>query len=145
MSAFFDKGPQVEGDANSIDYSKIRARQEVSLRDLVARLTADRARRSDWFDGSLFSDPAWDLLVDIFKEHLEGRESTLRKLLVGSFLTPATAIRWLDVLEDQGAIAWCDTHGDSKKAVRLTERGVVGLTCYSRALAKRWGLRLSDE
>ena len=127
------------------DQPEIQNRQFVSLRDLVARLTADRDRRSDWFDGSLFSDPAWDLLVDIFKGHLDGKDSTLRMLLVGSFLAPATAIRWLDLLEEQGAIVWCDPHNEIRKSVRLTERGVVGLTCYFRALAKRWGLKLLDE
>lgn len=145
MSTTFDDVPKLDSANVHNESSAGGTHGHVSLRTLADRLAADRVRRGDWFDGSLFSDPAWELLLGIYRDHLDGRDSSVRKLLVSSFLKPHTAIRWIDLLAEQGAVAWCDAPAGAKTHVRLTERSIVGITCYLRVLAKRWGLRLTDQ
>jgi hypothetical protein len=145
VSTLFDDTPEPDGTNDGSRLLAGRDERGVSLRDLAGRLAADRVRRGDLFDGSLFSDPAWELLLDIFRDHLKGDESSVREITAMSFLQPQTAIRWLDVLEGQGLVVWCVGAEDVRTHVRLTERGIVGMTCYLHMLAGRWGLRLKDH
>lgn len=145
MSTTFDDFPQLDSANVHNDSNAGGSLGQASLCTLADRLAADRVRRGDWFDGSLFSDPAWELLVEIYRDHLRDRESSVRMLLVTSFLQPHTAIRWIDLLAEHGAVVWCDTPTGAKTHVRLTERSIVGMTSYLQVLAKRWGLRLADQ
>lgn len=79
------------------------AAQAVRDIDLVLRI---RRSRADVFGAGLFSDPAWDILLQLCAATLGGRRLSLRD--VATDVPRSTLARWAAVLEDRGLIR-CET------------------------------------
>jgi hypothetical protein len=61
-----------------------------------------RRRRSAVFGEGLFSDPAWDILLELFAAELGGRSVGLADL---THVAPrSTLARWLTALEERGLV-----------------------------------------
>ena len=61
-----------------------------------------RRRRSAVFGEGLFSDPAWDILLELFAAELDGRGLGLPDL---AHIAPrSTLARWLTALEERGLV-----------------------------------------
>ena len=61
-----------------------------------------RRRRSAVFGEGLFSDPAWDILLELFAAELDGRSLGLSDL---AHIAPrSTLARWLTALEERGLV-----------------------------------------
>ena len=61
-----------------------------------------RRRRSTVFGEGLFSDPAWDILLELFAAELDGRRLGLTDL---AHIAPrSTLARWLTALEERGLL-----------------------------------------
>lgn len=61
-----------------------------------------RRRRSAVFGEGLFSDPAWDILLELFAAEVGGRSIGLADL---THIAPrSTLARWLTVLEERGLV-----------------------------------------
>ena len=61
-----------------------------------------RRRRSAVFGEGLFSDPAWDILLELFAAELDGRMLGLSDL--GHIAPRSTLARWLTALEERGLV-----------------------------------------
>lgn len=71
----------------------------------AARLRAAlRARRSRaaYFDGSLFADPAWDMMLDLLAAQQEQRSVCVSSLCLASGVPQTTALRWIGLLVARG-------------------------------------------
>lgn len=65
----------------------------------VGSLIADRKRRNELFPDGLFSDPAWDILLELCLAETEHRRLAVTRLATASGLAEATANRWIEKLE----------------------------------------------
>lgn len=74
------------------------------LGGLVQHEINSRAARARLFRSSLFSDSAWDILLDLFSGELEGRRVQVTGVGGGARIASTTALRWLSVLESDGLI-----------------------------------------
>ncbi|HET6536469.1 MAG TPA: hypothetical protein VFG41_09835 [Sphingomicrobium sp.] len=72
-----------------------RARAAVSITEDHIRsiLTARRARRAV-FGADLFSDPAWDILLELYAAQLEGRSILLADLAIAIDIPPCLTDHW---------------------------------------------------
>lgn len=61
-----------------------------------------RRRRSTVFGEGLFSDPAWDILLELFAAELGGRRVGLSDL--DPIAPRSTLARWLTALEERGLV-----------------------------------------
>lgn len=68
----------------------------------VDRVLRIRRARAEVFGAGLFSDPAWDILLQLFSATLRGSRLCLRE--VESDVPESTLARWAAVLEDKGLI-----------------------------------------
>jgi len=71
---------------------------------LARRLYRDRRVRERYFDGRLFAEPAWDMLLDLYAARAEGRILSTKSACIGAAVPPTTALRWLLRLEQAGLI-----------------------------------------
>ena len=62
---------------------------------------SSRRKRDRFFDAALFSDPAWDMLLDLYVEYHRGREVMVSKLSAAARVPHATGLRWLKSLENK--------------------------------------------
>lgn len=63
-----------------------------------------RRSRHCFLDDDLFSEPAWDILLDLFLAQMEGRDVTVSGACVASGVPRTTALRYIDDLEERGLV-----------------------------------------
>jgi len=71
---------------------------------LVRAILQARLERSSCFPGDLFSDPAWDMLLELYAAELGQVRVSVTSLCIASNAPPSTAFRWISALERQNLI-----------------------------------------
>lgn len=64
----------------------------------------DRRARNRHFDDSLFAEPRWDILLDLFVAGEEGRAISISSACIGAAVPHATALRHMGVMQSKGLI-----------------------------------------
>ena len=102
-----------------------------------------RRLRGQFFQGELFADPAWDMLLDLFASSLEGRQVSVSSLCIAAAVPPTTALRWIGTLHDAGLFEREADPTDRRRAyIVLSAKGVEGMRAYLAAV-KRQGLGIA--
>lgn len=77
--------------------------QAVSEKD-VRTILKHRRRRDEFFDGGLFADPAWDILLELYAAALGQLRVSTGSVCAGASVPATTALRWIKVLEAKDLI-----------------------------------------
>lgn len=104
-----------------------RAQSGVSLElaAVAGRLTKARRTREMAFPGRLCSNPAWDILLDLYVAMATDQPVSIATLCLASAAPTSTALRWVNALVDEGAIERRpDTHDERRTWLRLSDEGV---------------------
>lgn len=108
------------GDASTGANPTTVQRNKASLQSL----RAVRRVRSRYFPSELFSDPCWEILLDLYDCLLSGQNATVTSLAAASGATTTTAWRRLGALQSHGLIERTEDPEDKRRTiVRLTETG----------------------
>jgi hypothetical protein len=78
--------------------------EDAMLLRAARQIASIRTRRSQHFRGELFAEPAWDMLIDLFIAHLEGRQIYVSSLCIAAGVPATTALRYIQDLERHGEI-----------------------------------------
>jgi DNA-binding transcriptional ArsR family regulator len=70
----------------------------------VREVIRARRLRDRFFEGGLFEDPAWDMLLDLLAAQLERAQVSVSSLCIAAAVPPTTALRWITKLTDAGLI-----------------------------------------
>ena len=91
----------------------------------VRRSIAARSDRKRFFSSGLFSDPAWDMLLELYVASLAQRRIQVSRLSERTGVPATTGLRWIAALEAEGLI--------KREAYRLDARIVLlSLTDFGR-------------
>ena len=97
-------------EENSIDPAMLKA------------IIKARRNRHKFFEGDLFSDPSWDILLELTAAHLNGRQESVTSLAIAASVPASTAIRKIRELADRNLIhRWTDPNDARRIFVALTE------------------------
>lgn len=92
---------------------------------LVRAVQAARRRRVALFNADLFSDPAWDILLELYALHLEQQRASVSGLYAASSVPGSTAIRWIARLEQDGLVVRTEDTLDARRSwIKLSADGV---------------------
>ena len=93
---------------------------------------AKRRKRGSLFgDLELFGEPAWDILLDLYIAHTEGKSVSVSSACIGSASPPTTGLRWLGVLSEHGFVAREHDPQDQRRVlVRLTQKAIKAMDAY---------------
>jgi hypothetical protein len=96
---------------------------------LARKTYALRRKRAAIFGNpDLFGEPAWDILLDLFIAHGEGKPVSVSSACIGSASPATTGLRWLGVLADEGLIVRENDADDNRRVlVRLSSAGVTAM------------------
>ncbi len=81
-----------------------------------------RRNRQKYFEGDLFSDPSWDILLELTAAHVENRQESVTSVAIAASVPASTAIRKIRELSDRGLLKrWTDPTDARRIFVALTE------------------------
>jgi hypothetical protein len=125
------RGPGDGGDPPDVTPQEIR----MAIRS--------RRLRGQFFQGELFADPAWDMLLDLFASELERRQVSVSSLCIAAAVPPTTALRWIGTLHDAGLFERKADPTDRRRAyIALSTKALEGMRSYLAAV-KRQGLGIA--
>jgi hypothetical protein len=104
---------------------------------LVRRIIRQRQLRARFFDGDLFADPAWDMLLDLTAARVEHTRVSVTSLCIASGVPPTTALRWIGQMTDAGLLARVEDETDRRRAfITLTDKAADAMARYFAELGK---------
>ena len=109
--------------------------------EVVRRTLRVRRMRDQFFDSSLFADPAWDMLLDLMAAELEDAQVAVSSLCIAASVPPTTALRWIKAMTDHGLFERCADPDDGRRIfIRLAEPAMNGMARYFDAAKKAGGM-----
>ena len=97
---------------------------QAQLVQMAKRLYDVRQMRDDVLGEALFSEPSWDILLDLFISDHEGRQLSVSAVCIGARSPSATALRYLAMLQDAGLVERTRDERDGRRShVQLTAQG----------------------
>ena len=105
---------------------------EASARLALAKAAVqERRQRERLFGKDLFPDPNWEILLELFIAHHEGRETAVKTACFASRVPQTTALRYISHLVERGLVMRQPHPADSRCThLRLTERGLALMMEY---------------
>lgn len=108
---------------------------ELTEDHVLSILTALRARDAI-FGANLFSDPAWDLLLELYAAKLGGRRMTLQDVALAIDIPESTTARWATVLKERQLVMTDIEYDDPHRHwMVLTPEGASRM----KRLVDHWG------
>lgn len=109
-------------------------RKKAALNDL----RSIRKVRSRYFPSELFSDPCWEMLLDLYDARLAAAEVTVTSLSVASGVPSTTALRRIETLQGHGLIERISDADDKRRTIiRLTTAGLEAVEKFFETYLER--------
>ncbi len=123
-----------------LDGAEPEASTDVQLEAPVLRaIIRARRLRDQHFGGSIFADPAWDMLLDLMAARLEGQPVAVSSLCIAAAVPPTTALRWIKTMTDLGLLVRVADPTDRRRVfIEMSPRAVQSMGNYFAA-ARRIG------
>lgn len=132
-------GPS-EGEGESEERLARAVRPPLPDPRLVRRIIRQRHLRARFFDGELFADPAWDMLLDLTAARAEHLRVSVTSLCIASGVPPTTALRWIGLMTEAGLFERVEDELDRRRAfIVLTDRAAEAMARYFAELGNRAG------
>ena len=104
---------------------------------LIRSIIRQRQARARFFDGDLFADPAWDMLLDLAAARAEHKRVSVTSLCIASGVPPTTALRWIALLTEAGLLERVEDESDRRRAfIALTDRAAEAMARYFAELGR---------
>lgn len=105
-----------------------RAFADIDTAMFVGRIQRMRALRVRYVSKDMFADPAWDMMLDLYKAHLEGRTISVSSACIAANVPPTTALRYLTQLCDRDLVVRQPDHLDGRRIfVQLSTAGLEAM------------------
>ena len=115
------------------EFPWVRTEPVALTEDHILSVLIVRRARDDAIGKDLFSDPAWDILLELFAARLGRRHITARELASSIEMPVSVILRWIRALENRHLVeAASEPSGNG--SVELTAEGLKRL----KRLASRW-------
>ncbi|MEY4054827.1 MAG: hypothetical protein RL519_162, partial [Pseudomonadota bacterium] len=98
---------------------------------LIRRIIRQRQLRARFFDGDLFADPAWDMLLDLTAARAEHTRVSVTSLCIASGVPPTTALRWIGQMTEAGMLQRVEDETDRRRAfITLSDQAADTMARY---------------
>jgi len=98
---------------------------------LIRRIIRQRQMRARFFDGELFADPVWDILLDLTAARAEHTRVSVTSACIASGVPATTALRWITQMTEAGLIDRVRDDTDRRRAfVALSDTAANAMARY---------------
>jgi CheY-like chemotaxis protein len=95
---------------------------EAEISATLRAIIASRSMRNRFFEGRLFADPAWDILLDLTRAKFEGQQVSVSSVCIAASVPMSTALRWVRQMTDAGLLhRWIDPNDCRRALIALTD------------------------
>jgi DNA-binding MarR family transcriptional regulator len=123
MFGKFERESGLEFQDNSITSSSVDIENRTGTAEKIYNL---RRKRDSIFKTELFSDPAWDLLLDLYAAGCAQKTTSITDACLSAGTSPSTGLRWIAILVQNGYV---ERHDDPVNP----EQSHLSLTPSARA------------
>lgn len=110
--------------------SQLSSVMSASMREVRDVIRA-RAKRRKFFNADFFSDPAWDILLELYACSAVKRSVSVSKLMFAIEVPQTTGLRWIAILENDGLVVRSPDPTDRRRIwVRLSDLGRQKMEAY---------------
>lgn len=100
-------------------------------RAALGELKTMRRLRSQYFPAELFSDPCWEMLLDLYDASLAGAEVTVTSLGAASGVPQTTALRRMETLQGHDLIVRTEDKSDKRRTIiKLSDTGMQAVESF---------------
>ena len=118
-------GGGAESDTEPLDSNFIRS------------IIRARRLRDSFFRSELFSDPAWDMLLDLMAARVERQRVAVSSLCIAAAVPPTTALRWIKGLCEQGLfVRTADPEDGRRVFIELSADAAARMEAYLRSVQR---------
>jgi hypothetical protein len=104
---------------------------------VVRTIIRQRQMRARFFDGALFADPAWDMLLDLTAARAEHGRVSVSSLCIASGVPPTTALRWIGQMTCVGLFERVEDETDRRRAfIVLSDTATSAMARYFAELGR---------
>lgn len=117
------------------DAERAVALHSADLTEFARLILAGRKQRDRYFDPMLFSNPAWDILLNLYVAEAEGRPVTVLESCLASTVPQGVAVRWLGYLkQEEMVIEISDPVRPRQTVIRLSPQTRMAVSSYLGSL-----------
>lgn len=110
---------------------------EKDLAQLARRVSSFRRKRDAAFGPTIFADPEWDILLDLFAESGTGRRVSMSSLCIAAAVPTTTAVRCINAMVDRGLLVKSRDATDARRMlIDLTEEARETMRGLMQQLAR---------
>jgi CheY-like chemotaxis protein len=108
---------------------------EAQLAATLRSIITSRSMRSRFFQGRLFADPAWDILLDLTRAEFEGEQVSVSSVCIAASVPMSTALRWVRQMTAAGLLRrWTDPTDCRRALIALTDATAKHMRDYLTAV-----------
>jgi DNA-binding MarR family transcriptional regulator len=134
-SALASRPPDGDGDDDAPIQGHSKSPEEV-----LKILIETRRIRFRHFAASSFTDPGWDILLDLMSARFAKRPVQVSNACVAAGVPATTALRWVDQLAKTGLVRRLPDPADRRRVLlELTDEGCRRIETYLRAVGRLLG------
>lgn len=123
-----------DGDGNAAPPDPGRARSPEEVLKLLIEIRRTRFRH---FAGAAFTDPGWDMLLDLMSAHLAKRPVPVSSACASAGVPATTALRWIDQLARSGFVRRLPDPNDRRRVlIELTDEGCRRMEVFLLAVGR---------
>lgn len=114
---------------------------EPLLLQVIEAEIAERASRSRFLPERYFSEPAWDIMLDLYVQLSRGKRVSVTSACIATNAPLSTALRWVNALIEDGFVKRTESRSDRRRAwLELTDIGASKVAAYAEAAAAKRGM-----
>lgn len=111
MAAADASEPAMGGEVSSVGAEDDAATLAAGVQ-VIMRM---RSLRSNFFEETLFADPAWDMMLDLMEARLRRTKVSISSLCAAGRVPATTALRWVKTLTEKGILVRRPDAGDRRR------------------------------
>ena len=105
-----------------------------STAQVVKSVIKARMVRAQIFGTDIFRDPAWDMLLDLYVNRAEARETSVSSLCIAAGVPATTGLRYIATMEELGFLARRKDIHDARRV--LIDPDPLAMTGVERAVSR---------
>jgi hypothetical protein len=117
------------------DAERAAAMHTSDLTEFARQILAGRRQRERFFDPLLFSNPAWDVLLNLYVAEADGRLLSVLDCCIVPGVPQGVVLRWLGYLKQEEMVSEVPDPIDPRRSViRLSESTRLAISAYLGSL-----------